>query len=75
MWFFDGESGWALFLGWLLFAVLIVSVTTLGILLIRRLRARDESDETPTALSIAKQRYASGQISKEEFEKIKKDLA
>jgi len=63
------------FLSWLLFAILIGSVTTLGILLIRRLWVRGESEEIPTVLDIAKQRYARGEISREEFEQIKKDLA
>jgi len=75
MWYMDGESGWSLFLGWLLFAILIGSVTTLVILLVRRIRVRDESEEIPTALGIAKQRYGRGEISREEFEQIKKDLA
>ena len=71
----DGESGWALFLGWFLFAILIGSITTLGILLVRRIRVRGESEEIPTALDIAKQRYASGQISREEFRQLKEDLS
>jgi len=71
---FDGESGWALFLGWFLFTLLIGSFATLVILLIRWLRVRDESEEIPTALDIAKQRYTRGEISREEFEQIKEDL-
>jgi putative membrane protein len=71
----EGDSGWALFLGWLLFAILIGSITTLIVLLIRRIRVRDEFEEIPNALAIAKQRYARGEISREEFEQIKKDLA
>ena len=63
------------FLAGFLFTILIVSVTTIGILLVRRIRVRGESKESPHALDIAKQRYASGDISREEFEQIKEDLS
>lgn len=59
----------------LLFWILIVVI---GILLVRKLW-RDSRDNqvttgSKTALDILKERYAKGEISRDEFEQIKKDL-
>ncbi|MGE4588995.1 MAG: SHOCT domain-containing protein [Acidaminococcaceae bacterium] len=60
-----------MFLFWLLIIVI-------GILLVRKLW-RENSDNqvskvSKTALEILKERYAKGEISKEEFEQMKKDI-
>jgi len=69
------ESGWCMFLGWLLFAIFMGSVATLVILTVRRIAGRGDSEENYLALDITKQRYARGEISREEFKQIEKDLS
>lgn len=55
---------------WIIFLVLI-GIAIYFIINGKKLIKRDE-DETP--LEILKKRYAKGEITKQEFEKIKKDL-
>jgi putative membrane protein len=59
----------------MLFWLLIIVI---GILLVRKLWRESHDNEVPaaskTALDILKERYAKGEISKEEFEQIKKDI-
>ncbi|MHC1717278.1 MAG: SHOCT domain-containing protein [Acidaminococcaceae bacterium] len=59
----------------MLFWILIIVI---GILLVRKLWWESRDTQVPTvsktALDILKERYAKGEISKEEFEQIKKDI-
>jgi uncharacterized membrane protein HdeD (DUF308 family) len=73
-------SGW----GWMLFAGLltlvfwgaIIALVVWGIKKVtEREDSRPKSTEKRDALDIAKERYAKGEISREEFEQIKKDLS
>lgn len=70
-----GNYGWGMGFGWLfmtLFWILII----LGLVYLVKLIAGGEKRTTgETALDILKKRYAKGEISKEEFEEKKKDLA
>jgi putative membrane protein len=75
----DG-MGW----GWMLFAGLltlvfwgaIIALVVWGIKKVtEREGSRPKSAEKRDALDIAKERYAKGEISREEFEQIKKDLS
>jgi putative membrane protein len=66
-------------LGWLfmfVFWILVIALVTLGIAyLVRQLtegRRRQWKEES--ALDILKKRYAKGEITKEEFEKIRDDI-
>lgn len=49
-----------------------------GFILVRKLLQTSQDNRqafaSPTALEILKQRYAKGEISREEFEKMKQDL-
>jgi putative membrane protein len=67
--------GWGMGLGWLffiLFWVLIILGVVYFIKLISRGGRVKTEEETP--LDILKRRYAKGEISKDEFERIKEDL-
>jgi len=74
----DGMGWWMVFgMVWMVvFWGVIVALVVWGI---KRLteRGRSESDTSQKVvpLDIAKERYARGEISKEEFDQIKKDLS
>jgi putative membrane protein len=74
MWW-NGNGGWMWFCG-ILTIIFWVVIILLVVWLVRRMSGpgmgmRHNAD----ALSIAKERYAKGEISHEEFEKIKKNLS
>ncbi len=73
MWF-DGMGWWMIFGGlWMLvFWGGLIALIVWGIMKFSR---RNGSAPKRDPLEIAKVRYAKGEISKEEFEQIKKDLA
>jgi len=77
MWGHDGMGWWMVFGGlWsVVFWVVIIGLVVWGI---KKLVERGGSSETTRkrdALDIAKERYAKGEITKEEFDQIKKDLS
>lgn len=70
-----GPGGWQMMspLGGGLFMILgLVLLIALAVWLLRRPRADGQGGET--ALDILKKRYARGEISREEFERMKQDL-
>ncbi len=73
MWCFEGY-GWFGF-GWLWMVLLWGALIGLIVWAIARLSRRDSSESKVKHIEIAKERYAKGEISKEEFEQIKKDLS
>ncbi len=70
-----GDYGWGMGFGWL-FMVLFWALVILGAVYIFRMvseRSRP-AEKGGTALDILKKRYAKGEITKEEFERMKDDL-
>lgn len=68
---------WLMVLWAFLFIIFWAAVIALIIWAIRRFSRRDSETNyalKQTPLDIAKERYAKGEISKEQFEQIKKDL-
>ena len=79
MWHHDGMGWWMVFGGvWsIIFWVVIVGLVIWGV---KKLVERDrggsaEATRKRDALDIAKERYARGEINKEQFDQIKKDLS
>ena len=79
MWYMhDGWGWWMVFGGiWmLLFWIAIIWLVVWGIKsIVGRRESKTSTSEKRDPLEIAKERYAKGQISKEEFEQIKKDIS
>jgi len=70
------DYGWGMGFGWL-FMVLFWALVILGVVFIFKMisdRSRP-AEKGETALDILKKRYAKGEITKEEFERMKDDLA
>jgi putative membrane protein len=65
-----GGYGWGMGFGWV-FMLLFWAAIIYFIYTLMRRSARDHSD---SASEILKKRYAGGEISKEEFERMKKEL-
>ena len=73
MWYINQGMGWWMVFGAILMILFWGGIITLIIWGIGRLSRRDAiGKESP--LDIAKERYARGEITKEQFEQIKKDL-
>lgn len=69
---FDGQYMWV---GMLLHLLLVIGVVLLIIWIVRRLtNPKKMNVESSNAIEIIKERYAKGEITKEEFENLRKDL-
>ena len=70
----DGMGWWMVFGGlWMLiFGVGLIGLIVWGI---TKLSQRNGSTPRQSPLDVAKERYAKGEISREEFEQLKKDLS
>ena len=80
MWFDHDGAGW----GWMIFGAFWMvlfwgAVIALIVWVVKKLTERGDSGQGPGArrdpLEIARERYARGEISREEFEQMKKDLS
>jgi putative membrane protein len=60
-------GGWMMFFWWFLLIVLVFAA-------VRTLLNKNKKSNNENSLEILKRRYAKGEIDKEEFEKMKKDL-
>ncbi len=79
MWFWQEGTGWWMMFGGIWMLLFWGGLIVLIIWGIKKLTGRAgsglSSSEKQSPLDIAKERYASGAISKEEFEEIQKRLA
>jgi putative membrane protein len=69
------DYGWGMGFGWV-FMIFFWVVVVLGLVYFIRLvmTSAKKDNSGDTALDILRKRYAKGEITKEEFEKIKNDL-
>jgi putative membrane protein len=77
-WNWFGGMGWWMMFGGLLMLVFWGGIIALIVWGVKKLAERSSGPETGQKhdpLDIAKERYARGDISREEFEQIKKDLS
>ena len=67
-------SIFASIINWLLIALFFGGLIALGVWFVTRLTRIDGSSNKLTPMDIVRQCYAKGEITKEQFEQIKKDL-
>ncbi len=74
--FFGGGLGWiGMIFGFIFFVAIIIGVILLIVWLVGR-SGYSTTDKTSThSLEILKERYAKGELTKEQYEGMKKDLA
>ncbi len=62
--------------GWMIIVwIVIIGLIVWGVIaLTRRGNSRSESGSNRTPIDIARERYAKGEITREQFEQLKKDL-
>jgi putative membrane protein len=72
MW--DGGIVLAWFLNWIVMIIFWVGIIILIVWGISKLIKTGKSEDRSNPLDIAKERYARGEITREEFEQLKKDL-
>ena len=76
MWYGHDGMGWWMVFSMVAFWGVIVALVVWGVKrLTERGRSESSGPEKRDPLDIAKERYARGDISREEFEQIKKDLS
>jgi putative membrane protein len=74
MYMWDGGIFWAWLLNWVVMIVFWTGIIILIVWGINKLIKSGRPETRSNPLDIAKERYARGEISREEFEQIKKDL-
>lgn len=76
MWFWGTHGGWGWL--WMIFTLFFLAgIVLLIIFLIRYIQGSEKKHLPPSSeepLEIIKRRYAKGEITKEQFEQMKKDL-
>ena len=74
--FFGGGMGCiSMILGFIFFILIIVGIILLIVWLVKRLTHSGIEDKTGSkALEVLKERYAKGEITKDQYESMKKDL-
>ena len=75
MWEIPAGMGWWMGFGWLWILIFWGGIIALIVWGIKKLTERGDTTPKRDPLDAAKERYAKGEISREEFEQIKKDLS
>ena len=75
MWDVSSGMGWWMMFGGLWMLIFWGGLIALIVWGIKKLTERGGSTSRQTPLDVAKERYAKGEISREEFEQVKKDLS
>ena len=77
MWHMHEGSGWWMVFGGVIAVLFWITIISIGVWAITRLTRRGDGSKTgkKEALDIARERYARGDITKEEFDEIKKGLS
>ena len=75
--FFGGGIGWiGMILGFIFFILIIIGIILLIVWIVKRTNQPGTEVRTDNkALEALKERYAKGEINKEQYESIKKDLS
>ncbi len=58
----------------MIFMIIFIGLVVWGVFWLLKARGTGETRKTETPLEVLKKRYASGEITKEEFDQMKKDL-
>ena len=74
MWYMHEGMGWWMVFGWVWLVVFWGGLIALIVWGIKKLTERGGSTQKHHPLDVAKERYAKGEISREEFNQLKKDL-
>jgi len=75
MWYMHEGVGWWMVFGWVWIVLFWGGLIALIVWGIMKLTRRGDATPKHDPLDVAKERYAKGEISREEFEQIKKDLS
>lgn len=75
MWYWHEGMGWWMAFGGILFVLFWGAVIALVVWGISKATERGGTSEKKSPMDIAKERYAKGEISKEEFDNVKKVLS
>ena len=75
MWYMHEGMGWWMAFGGVWMVLFWGGLIALIVWGINKLSGRGDSIQRRTPLDVAKERYAKGEIAKEEFEEIKRDLS
>ena len=74
MWYMHEGSGWWMFFGGIWMLIFWGGLIALAIWGIRKLTRHSGVTDIKSPIDIARERYAKGEITKEQFAQIKKDL-
>lgn len=70
-----GDYGWGAGFGWIFMVVFWILVILGVVYLVQAISKTSRKEDKETPLDILKKRYAKGEITKEEFDKMKDELA